>query len=112
MSALAIEINDSGLVVANAERVLAVEPGYALAARGRLVTGRAGRRRARRKPRQVSTRSGSARWLGPGSSGIAGVGNAAELAHAQLSDIWQRFRGEDPVVFVVPSYYSRGQLGL
>src|SRR5690606_16126530 len=112
MSALAIEINDSGLVVANAERVLAVEPGYALAERGRIVTGQDAYRQARLKPRQVSNRYWSDLSLEPGSSGIDGVGNAAELAYAQLSDIWQRFRGEDPVVFVVPSYYSREQLGL
>src|SRR5690606_25694718 len=112
MSALAIEINDSGLVVANAEGVLAVEPGYALAERGNIVTGSEAYRQARLKPRQVSNRYWSELSLEPGSSGIDGVGNAAELAYAQLSDIWRRLGSEDPVVFVVPGYYSREQLGL
>lgn len=112
MSALAIEINDSGLVVANAEGVLAVEPGYALAERGSIVTGSEAYRQARLKPRQVSNRYWSELSLEPGSSGIDGVGNAAELAYAQLSDIWRRLGSEDPVVFVVPGYYSREQLGL
>ncbi|HEX6993770.1 MAG TPA: FHA domain-containing protein [Gammaproteobacteria bacterium] len=112
MSALAIEINDSGLVVADAERVLAVEPGYALAERGKITTGTEAYRQARLKPRQVSNRYWSSLSLDPDSAGLDGVGNAAELAYAQLSDLWKRFGGTGPVVFVVPGYYSREQLGL
>ncbi len=112
MSALAIEINDSGLVVADAERVLAVEPGYALVERGNITTGAEAYRQARLKPRQVSNRYWSSLSLDPDSAGLDGVGNAAELAYAQLSDLWKRFGGAGPVVFVVPGYYSREQLGL
>ena len=38
MSTLAIEINDAGLIVADREGVLAVEPGYALVTKHEIVT--------------------------------------------------------------------------
>ncbi len=66
MSALAIEINDSGLVVANDSGVLAVEPGFARVDAGRIVTGEQARARARLKPRQTSSRFWSALSMEPG----------------------------------------------
>jgi hypothetical protein len=110
---LAIEINDSSLVVADASSVLAVEPGYALAERGELITGAAAYGQARLKPRQVSNRYWANLSLEPGSAGIDGAANAAELAFAQLRALWKRFdAGADSAIFVVPGHYSREQLGL
>lgn len=113
MSTLAIEINDAGLTVADADGVLCVEPGYALVEGGRIVTGEPAFSQARLKPRQVSNCYWGALSLTPGSAGLDAVGNAAQLAHAQLSELWRRFEADaDDVVLAVPSYYGREQLGL
>src|SRR5690606_22487761 len=104
------EINDSSLVVADGDDVLAVEPGYALAERGELVTGVPAYGQARLKPRQVSNRFWANLSLEPGSAGIDGASNAAELAYAQLRSLWKRFEDDaDGVVFVVPGHYQREQ---
>jgi hypothetical protein len=110
---VAIEINDAGLVIADATGVRAVEPGYAVVGRGGIVTGAQAQRRARLEPRQSSNRFWASLSLEPGSGGVDGVRNAAELAFAQLSDLWQRFGGAgEEVILVVPSYYQPNQLGL
>jgi len=110
--ALAIEINDAGLVVADENEVLAIEPGYALAENGKITTGTAAHGQARLKPRQVSNRYWANLSLEPGSAGLGSM-NAAELAYAQLDALWQRFGdGTSDVVFVVPGAYDREKLGL
>ena len=113
MGALAIEINDSGLVVANDSGVLAVEPGFARVDAGRIVTGEQARARARLNPRQTSSRFWSALRMDPGSAGSDVRKSAAELAYAQLESLWQRF-GTDvtAVVLVIPGGYRTEQLGL
>ena len=91
----------------------AVEPGYAVVGRDGIVTGTQAWRRARLEPRQASNRFWSSLSLEAGSGGVAGARNAAELAFAQLSDLWDRFGGADQeVIFVVPSHYQSAQLGL
>ena len=113
MSTLAIDINDAALTVADGARVLAVEPGYALLDGGRIVTGAAAFGQARLAPRRVSNRYWSQLSLEPGSAGVEGAGNAAQLAYEQLNALWQRFRAEaDHVVLTVPGFYATEQLGL
>lgn len=118
MRTLAIEINDSGLVVADERGVLAVEPGYALVENGRVTTGAAAYASSRLKPRLVSNRYWSSLSVEPGTAGVGGAGSAAELAFAQLEALWSRFGGgpgadaAGDVVFVVPGHYGREQLGL
>ena len=90
VSALAIEINDAGLVVADAGEVLAVEPGFALVVREGVVTGSDARAQARLYPRRVSNRYWSDLSLEPASAGGDVDKNAAELAFAQLSGLWER----------------------
>jgi hypothetical protein len=107
---LGLEINDAGIVVAEPSRVLAVEPGYALAIDGTIVTGQAAYAQARVRPRQVSNRYWGALSLESGTSGIATVDTAAELA---LKSLWQRFgSAESEVLLVVPGAYRREQFGL
>ena len=101
MRTLAIEINDSSLVVADERDVLAVEPGYALAEGGALVTGAAAYSQARLKPRQVSNRFWTDLSMEPGSAGIDGAGSAAELAFAQLKALWSRFEPRADDIFIV-----------
>ena len=113
MGAVAIEINDSGLVVANDAGVLAIEPGFARVDGGRIVTGEQARARARLNPRQTSSRFWSALSMDPGSAGSDIRKSAAELAYAQLESLWQRFgAGVTAVVLVVPGGYRTEQLGL
>ncbi len=113
MAALAIEINDFALTVANEAGVLAVEPGFARVDAGRIVTGEAARARARLNPRQTSSRFWSALSMDPGSAGSDIGKSAAELAYAQLESLWQRFgAGVTAVVLVVPGGYRTEQLGL
>lgn len=112
MRTLAIEINDAGLVVADEDAVLAVEPGYALVENGTITTGAAAQGQARLKPDRISNRYWSGLSLQPGSAGLGSM-NAAELAFAQLDALWRRFRDDaSGAVLVVPGYYSREQLGL
>jgi hypothetical protein len=113
MGALAIEINDSGLVVANDAGVLAVEPGFARIDGGKIVTGEQARSRARLQPRQTSSRFWSGLSMDPGSAGADLRKSAAELAYAQLESLWQRFgAGVTAVVLIVPGGYRTEQLGL
>jgi hypothetical protein len=113
MSAVAIEINDAGLALADESGVLAVEPGYALVANGAILTGLEALRQARRKPRQVSNRHWAVLSLEAGSAGVEGATSAAELAFAQLEALWKRVADRAaPVVLVVPGHYRTEQLGL
>jgi hypothetical protein len=113
MGALAIEINDAGLVVADETGVRAIEPGFAYVDRDRIVTGDDARRLSRVKPRQTSNRFWSALSLEPGSAGSDIGKSAAELAFAQLDSLWRRVgAGAADVVLVVPGAYGKEQLGL
>jgi hypothetical protein len=113
MGALAIDINDAGLVVADESGVRAVEPGFASLERGKIVTGEAARARARRQPRQTSNRFWSALSTDANSAGADLGLTAAELAHAQLQALWARVAsGIDDVLLVVPGGYRSDQLGL
>jgi hypothetical protein len=110
MTQLAIEFNDAGLLVADAERVLAIEPGYALVGEDGIVTGTPAYRAARLQPARVSNRH----WheLSAGERVTAGASHA-ELAYRQLAEIWQSVgRADAEAVFIVPSTYASEQLGL
>ena len=113
MGAVAIEINDTGILVANEAEVLATEPGFAFVDGAKIVTGELARARARLKPRQTSNRFWSGLSMDPGSAGAGIAKSAAELAYAQLEALWQRVgSGVTDVVLVVPGAYRAEQLGL
>jgi hypothetical protein len=113
MGAVAIEINDFAVTVANEAGVLASEPGFARVDAGRIVTGEEARARARLQPRQTSGRFWSALSMEPGSAGADISKSAAELAYAQLGSLWQRVgRDATDVVLVVPGGCRSEQLGL
>ena len=113
MPARAIEINDAGLVVADATGILAVEPGYALVEKGRITTGSQAYGQARLKPRQVSNSFWTNLSLEDGSAGVEGVPNSAELAYEQLGALWSKFAAStDDVLLVVPGHYGPAELGL
>jgi hypothetical protein len=113
MAALAIDINDAGLVVASDSAVLAAEPGFARVDGGKIVTGDAAKAGARLQPRQTSNRFWSALSLEPGSAGSDLGKSAAELAYAQLESLWRRVgTGATDAVLVVPGTYRTDQLGV
>lgn len=113
MSTLAIDINDANLIVADESGVVAMEPGYALVTGGEVLTGNDAYSQARLKPRESSNRFWENLSLEDGSTGLEGVDNTAQLAFAQLEDLWKRFGGRaKDALLVVPDHYSREQLGL
>lgn len=113
MSTIAIDINDAGIVVADASGVLATEPGYAFVGDGEILTGSEAYAKARLHPRQSSNRYWDGLSLEAGSADIDGVGSSAELAYAQLKTLWQEFGGErSGAVLLVPGHYGRDQLGI
>ncbi|MFL2546968.1 MAG: FHA domain-containing protein [Candidatus Rariloculaceae bacterium] len=113
MNTLAIDINDAKLIVADDSGILAMEPGYALVAAGVVQTGDEAYAQARVKPRESSNRYWEKLSLEEGSAGIDGVANSAQLAFAQLQDLWKRYGGAGKeALLVVPDYYNREQLGL
>ncbi len=113
MNTLAIDINDANLIVANESGILAIEPGYALVSGGGIQTGNEAYAQARVKPRESNNRYWEKLSLEESSAGIEGVANTAQLAFAQLEDLWKRYGGpEKDALLVVPDYYSREQLGL
>ncbi len=113
MSTLAIEINDANLIVADDSGVLAIEPGYALVNGDGVLTGDEAYAQARIRPRESSNRYWDNLSLAEGSAGLDGVANSAQLAYAQLEDLWKRYGGpEQDALLVVPDHYSREQLGL
>jgi hypothetical protein len=112
MTVLAIDINDAGLAVANADGVLAVEPGVAVVDRGKILTGGEAVAVARLRPRQATSRFWSVLSQEPGSAGVD-LPSAAELAHAQLSALWRKVgQASTDVLLVVPAGYRSEQLGL
>jgi hypothetical protein len=113
MSAIAIEINDAALAVANEAGLLVVEPGFARVEGGRIVTGEPARARARLQPRRTSSRFWSALSMDLGTAGADVGKSAAELAYAQLESLWQRVgAGVTGAVLVIPGGYRTEQLGL
>lgn len=113
MSTLAIEINDAGLVVADASGVLAEEPGFAYVDDSGIVTGRAAAERARLKPDRVSSRYWAELSLEEPPASRAVGATSAELAHAQLEALWRQFGAQaEDAVLVVPGSYTKEQLGL
>ena len=113
MRTLAIELNDAGIAVADAQSVLAIEPGYAVVEGNKIITGRDAVAKARLHPRQASNRFWNALSLERGSAGSEISHSAAELAFVQIDSLWKRFGGgADNAVLVVPGHVRGEALGL
>jgi hypothetical protein len=113
MRRLAIEINDSGLIVADETGVVRAEPGCVTVDRRRLLTGKASFARARLEPRVTSFTHWANLSIEAGTATVPGNRSTAELAHAQLQALWQEVgAGVDQVVFVVPGTFGADALGV
>ena len=113
MSVLLLELNDSAIGVAVDGDLLAPQPGYAMREGGDLILGGDALARARVNPQSVTHRF----WDTLDQDTLPDEGRwretPAELAYAQLEEIWKRNgEGADRALIVVPASFSHTQLGL
>lgn len=113
MTTVSIELNDAGIIAADASGILAESPGYALVGRRGIVTGEQARRAGRQRPRHCHTRF----WEelgGPAADGGSRHAPApADLVHAHLKDLWLPLADcAERVVLAEPGAMDRRQLRL
>ena len=113
MSLLAAHINDAGISVLSAERLLYREPGFALLEDDELATGLKAFENARIKPRRIHNRF----WSELTTDALADRRfqhlSAADLASRQLEQIWRAVAASgDRLVVAVPAYMTGENLGL
>jgi hypothetical protein len=113
MTMLAIELNDAAIAVARSDRLLATEPGCAIETGDGIAFGDTALRSSRLRPRDANDRYWTDLSVGPLARSLSNAKSAADLAHAQLLQLWQRF-GEttDEVLLAIPGSFDREQLGL
>ena len=113
MSLLAAHINDAGISVLSAERLLYREPGFALLDDDDLTTGAKAFENARIKPRRIQNRF----WSGLTTDALPDRRfqhlSAADLVSRQLEQVWQAVAASgDRLVVAVPAYMTGEHLGL
>jgi len=113
MTTLAIELNDASISVARAGELLAVEPGCAIATGDGVAFGHAALQSRRLRPRDANDRYWSQLGVAPLARPLGSAKHPADLAHAQLLALWNRFaEATDEVLLAVPGSFDREQLGL
>ena len=113
MSFAVIELNDSGLLVTVDGDVVSRSPGFAVLDGNRLMTGVEAYGCARLLPRWTNNRFWHQLDTEPLAAATPNLRHHADLAFAHLESIWTDLApAADSVVFAVPPYYSREQLGL
>jgi len=110
---LAAHINDAGICVLDATRILYREPGFALLDDDRLTTGSDAFSQARVKPRRIQ----HGFWSNLQTAALADRRfhhlSSADLVSRQLEQIWKQVSGTgDGIVVAVPAYMSTENLGL
>ncbi len=113
MSLLAAHVNDAGISVLSAERLLYREPGFALLDDDELTTGTKAFENARIKPRRIQNRF----WAELTTDALPDRRfqhlSAADLVSRQLEQIWNAVAASgDRLVIAVPAYMSGENLGL
>lgn len=110
----ALSLNDANLLLITQDNgTLVQEPGLALVNGERLVLGEAARREAHLYPRHMETRF----WQRLGTAPLPRPGpraqTYADLAFAQLSQIWERVAGQaQGLILVLPGCLDRAQMAL
>ncbi|MBW1844331.1 MAG: hypothetical protein JRJ05_08315, partial [Deltaproteobacteria bacterium] len=113
MTTLAIELNDASIAVARSDRLLATEPGCAIETRDGIAFGDAALRSSRLRPRDANNRYWADLSVGPLARPLSNAKSAADLAHAQLLQLWKRFgESADNVLLAVPGSFDREKLSL
>lgn len=108
-----LELNDTGLTLAREQAVVTEQPGYVARVGGQLIIGQEAVAVARANPQSVSHRY----WDTLDQQTLPSEGSwqetPAELAYAQLVDLWSTHgSGTDGAMLVVPASFTRTQLGL
>ena len=113
MSLIAAHINDAGISVLNADRVIYREPGFALLEDERLTTGLEAFANSRIRPRRIQ----NGYWANLTTDSLPErqfqhLSNA-DLVSQQLEDIWRKAAQQgDRLVIAVPAYMTNANLGL
>lgn len=107
---MALEIHDAGLLAVPSDA--APEPGYALLDGKTLVTGRAAFEYARLRPRFAHHRFWHDLDVVPLARPFRSL-SAADVAHAQLAELWERVgAGVESVILALSGAFSERQLAL
>jgi len=113
VSLLAAHINDAGISVLDAERVLYREPGFALLEDDGLETGAEAHASSRIRPRRIQNGFWANLDVAPLSDRQFQHLSNADLVSRQLEQVWQAAAGKgDRLVVAVPAYMRNDQLGL
>lgn len=114
MSTLVLELHDAGILAVGEAGIAGGEsPGYALYDGGALITGEAALARAREKPRWVHRRFWQDLGTEPLGRPFPPTLSPADLAHAQLSEVWSTApAGTESVLLAIPGCFTDHQLGL
>lgn len=113
MSRAALQVNDAGITLLNAEHILYREPGFILLDSNKLISGTAALARARINPRHVQHRYFSQLNAAALTEHTFAHLSAADLVSHQLESMWQQAgSGIDELVVAVPAWLDPNQLGL
>jgi len=113
LSLLAAHINDAGISVLSADRILYREPGFALLEDDDLTTGMKAFQNARVKPRRIQNRFWSDLKTDPLPDRRFQHLSAADLVSRHFEQVWQSVSSSgDRLVIAVPAYMNNANLGL
>ena len=113
MSLLAAHMNDAGITVLSADRILYREPGFALLEDDDLATGMKAFQNARVKPRRIQSKFWSDLKTDPLPDRRFKHLSAADLASRHFEQVWQTVSSSgDRLVVAVPAYMNSANLGL
>jgi hypothetical protein len=113
MRTVAIELNDSGIVIADAEERLDESPGYARAEPDRLRFGHEALARAKLEPSQTFSHYWQCLDTEPLTRRLHRARTQADLVHGHLQALWTALdTPAEAVVLVLPGTWSRDQIGL
>ena len=113
MSRLSLHLNDAGITLSDAERIVYREPGYAWLGDGELTTGNDAFAHSRIDPRRIQHRFWADLTTTPLADRRFSHLSAADLASTQLEHAWSvAGNGVTELVVAVPPYMTADNLGL
>jgi hypothetical protein len=113
MTTLAIELNDASIAVARSDDLIATELGCAIETGDGIAFGDAALRSSRLRPRDANDRYWVDLGVDPLARPLSRAKSAADLAHAQLLQLWKQFgEATDEVLLAVPGSFHREKLSL
>ena len=108
-----IELNDSGIQVAVDGDLVTTSPGYAVMDGEKLLVGTEAAKFVRLLPSWTNNRFWNQLNTDPIPNATEAVRHHADLAFAHLESLWDQIKERaDQVIFLVPGFYDRSNLGL